>query len=250
MIARNAICAFCQRPGVKMSDEHVIPQWMSLLGADAGPYEREVNGRTVRSKKINIITRSICKDCNTGWMSRIEDGASIVMKPIFNATATKISELDRWVIARWITKTVYTFLLASLRSDESEPLDRAQYRNFYINPQPATNQLTLLAGYTGPLLPVRFELTFQDDQTKRAGRILFHFHRVVICVFFLDNDYPSVHLPTWLKQAAHVIWPPQRDLLWNEDPTMPVSWPPPYLLDEAAINNLCDVMRGDATTPN
>jgi len=86
-------CAFCQRSGVKLSREHVLPHWLSTAGSDAGEYILERGPKIIRTPLIEVVTKRVCEDCNTGWMSRIEEGAKAVLEPILDASATAITEV-------------------------------------------------------------------------------------------------------------------------------------------------------------
>src|ERR1700733_1463765 len=105
-------CAFCSRSNIKMSREHVFPQWLSKTGSYAGAYEMQRGMKTITTPLIDVITRKVCENCNIGWLSRIEVGAKAVLEPLLDATATVITEGDRWIIARWFTKTILTAQLA------------------------------------------------------------------------------------------------------------------------------------------
>jgi hypothetical protein len=78
----------------------------------------------------------------------------------------------------------------------------------------------------------------------RGYRIFFHFHRLVLTAFIMEPakliKFPWPHN---FHTAAHMMSPSQRGLLGNDDPTLPRSWPPPYLLDQTAIEFLLRTMR-------
>lgn len=189
-------CAFCQCSDVKMTREHVLPKWLSRAGSDAGQYSIKRGSKTIRTPLIEIVTKRVCEDCNTGWMSRIEDGAKSVLEPLLAYTTRTITETDRWLIARWFTKTILTTQLAMTARSANGILHPQDYRNFYDRPQPFDNQLTLLSAYQGTLPPIIFEMASPDDATNRGVRVLFNFHRLVLLAFFLDKGNVSyVHLP-------------------------------------------------------
>jgi hypothetical protein len=173
-------CAFCQRSGVKMSREHVLPHWLSLAGSDAGQYILERDSKTIRTPLIELVTKRVCEDCNTGWMSRIEDGAKAVLEPVLDASAMAITETDRWIIARWFTKTILTAQLALTARSENGILHPQDYSTFFSHAQPFNNQFTLLWGYQGPLLPIRFEIHSPNEATNQGVRVFFHFHRIIL----------------------------------------------------------------------
>jgi hypothetical protein len=240
-------CSFCDRSNVKMANEHVFPRWLSKVGASnmGGDYVMDRQGKQVRSKIIQLKTRRVCEDCNTGWMSRIEDLTIPVLTPLLHATTNRITELDRWVIARWFSKTILTAQLAMTARDQAGPLHPLDYQTLHAHAQPFQNQFTLIAGYTGTALPILFQIHSPDESTNRGVRAFFHFHRVILMAFFMkmDGDNSVISIPGHLIDAVHVIWPTQRELgpFNTGDPTLSLSWPPNELLfDEQAVNAMIE----------
>ena len=68
--------------------------------------------KVISTPLIEVITKRVCEDCNTGWLGRIEIGAKAVFEPLLDAETQTITEMDRWIIARWFTKTILTAQLA------------------------------------------------------------------------------------------------------------------------------------------
>jgi hypothetical protein len=237
-------CAFCQRSGVKMSREHVLPHWLSLAGSDAGQYILERGSKTIRTPLIELITKRVCEDCNTGWMSRIEDGAKAVLEPVLDASAVVITETARWIIARWFTKTILTAQLALTARSENGILHPQDYKTFFSHAQPFNNQFTLLWGYRGTLLPIRFEIHSPNETTNQGVRAFFHFHRIILVAHFMAMEKPSnIVIPHGFADGCHVLWPSQRGLLGSGDPTLPVRWPPPYLVDAVGVDAICGAIQ-------
>lgn len=71
---------------------------------------------TNNGSAFNIITREVCKDCNTGWMSRLEDKTKPLIVALAEPTADGVPlELDRdqrRTLAMWAQKTAITNELA------------------------------------------------------------------------------------------------------------------------------------------
>lgn len=224
-----------------MSREHVVPKWLSITGAadGGGQYIIAREGREIRTPMIEVVTRRVCENCNTGWLSRIESGAAPVLKGLLDASSKTISEVERWIVARWFTKTILTAQLALTARSDTGILHPQDYRTFFDHAQPFNNQFTMIAGYQGPLPPILFEVYSPDETTNRGVRVLFHFQRVVILAFFMNTDEPaSLHLPHRFDEASHIIWPMQRGLLRSDDPTLPLSWPPPFVVEGDTIERL------------
>lgn len=227
-----------------MSREHVLPHWLSLAGADAGQYILERGAKTIRTPLIELVTKRVCEDCNTGWMSRIEVGAKAVLEPILDASVTAITETGRWIVARWFTKTILTAQLAMTARSQQGILHPRDYETFFSHAQPFSNQFTLMWGYQGTLLPIRFEIHSPDETSNQGVRALFHFHRLILVASFMSMERPTnIVLPHGFTDGCHVLWPSQRGLLGSGDPTLPVGWPPPYLVDEEGVNAIRDAIN-------
>jgi hypothetical protein len=71
---------------------------------------------THKASVLNIITRAVCRDCNTGWMSRLETEAKPVILALNEAaregTALLLARPQARVVARWAQKTAMTNELA------------------------------------------------------------------------------------------------------------------------------------------
>ena len=238
-------CAFCQRTRVKMSPEHVLPKWLSKAGAPGGYYQMVRNGKTFRSPLMEVITKRICEDCNTGWLSRIETGAAPVFRSLLGQPA-RIDQIRRWIIARWFSKTILTAQLGLTDRSDGGILHPKDYDTFYHHAQPFENQFTFLCAYQGALAPIRFEIDSPDESTNRGIRAWFNFHHIVLMAAFMTMEQPSaLRLPTGFNQAAHVIWPTQRGLFGSGDPTLALTWPPPQVLNETTIDTVRTIFLRD-----
>jgi hypothetical protein len=49
------------------------------------------------------LIRAVCRQCNNGWMSKIENAAKPFLKPLIVGEAITLSESETEVLARWIT---------------------------------------------------------------------------------------------------------------------------------------------------
>ncbi len=227
-----------------MSREHVLPEWLSHEGAPGGYYQMVRNGKTIRSPLMEVITKRICEECNTGWLSRIETGAAPVFKSLLGQTA-KIDQIRRWVIARWFAKTILTAQLGMTDRSGGGILHPKDYDTFYHHAQPFENQFTFLCAYQGPLPPIQFALRSPDNSTNLGVRAWFNFHHIVLMAAFMSIEQPmSLRIPTDFNKVAHIIWPTQRGLLWAGDPTLPLAWPPPEVLDAKGLDIVRDTFVG------
>ena len=224
-----------------MAQEHAIPKWLSKAGKrnDNDYYQRVRNDKTIRTKLIEIKTRRICEDCNTGWLSRIELSAKAAVEPLLG-NERRIGEADRWVIARWFTKTVLTTQLAIMPRTQQGPITTDTYQQFYDNPKPPNSLILFMSAYAGPVQPIRYiaVLSERDDHL----RVLFHFQHIVFYGLFVIGDSTALYVPGGFLDATYVIWPTTRGFLNNDDPTISFKWPPKFSLGPDFIDKLIDTV--------
>ena len=115
-------CIFCGQdfPGGR-SEEHVIPQWLqkelSIKNTIVFPILIETNENGFKPEPAyvrrhtfhGLIEGRVCKSCNCGWMSKLEELASPVLLPLINRQrlVEGLGPAERLIIARWAAKTAY-----------------------------------------------------------------------------------------------------------------------------------------------
>jgi hypothetical protein len=130
------ICIFCGSDSVKITHEHVWPDWMSnVLGNDP---------KTTFSLKMDDIhrvrtgtlfsqtVRQVCKPCNEGWMSKLEKASQPFLTPMIEGRSGLFGSDVALLVATWFTKTV---LVCDLMVPERAFPDTA-YREFYQHQEP------------------------------------------------------------------------------------------------------------------
>jgi hypothetical protein len=116
-------CIFCG--GFGLTKEHVLPDWLRSIfprsPADThtvgtvdwinlptvGPIP--LPGRSQRqgqagSKKVKVV----CKSCNTGWLSAMEEATKPILSALVQGTACALTITQQRALAIWITKTTMT----------------------------------------------------------------------------------------------------------------------------------------------
>ena len=115
-------CAFCGgHLGQKRSKEHVYSVWLlKALELDDALLESAWLSQTGLVKDVRrhvaaaSVLGTVCEDCNTGWMSRLEER----IKPIFSkamddAAEITLSPVETADIAAWVFKTCAVLNLSS-----------------------------------------------------------------------------------------------------------------------------------------
>ena len=113
-------CIFCGAAG-KLSDEHIWGGWTSKyvprptnkhnfhsVVATTPTQEKSEPLRIVPGDPLNSKVRVVCKPCNNGWLSQIQEKAKPYLIPLFDGqTATLGKEAQRW-IATWAAMATMT----------------------------------------------------------------------------------------------------------------------------------------------
>lgn len=103
----DAECYFCNGKNVQDSQEHIVPQWLQ----DALRIRDEIftpqyysHGRLQTHRgsipASNLVTRGICVQCNSGWMSRIEAR----FMPYIKGRRREVPTAD---VVHWFVKTAF-----------------------------------------------------------------------------------------------------------------------------------------------
>ncbi|MGB3410997.1 MAG: hypothetical protein WBA45_07345 [Microthrixaceae bacterium] len=180
----TGICPFCgQRAGG--NEEHVIPKWYSRLvnkSDDAlfPPMIRQTGGQVVPSgrqpsKVINLTTRAVCSDCNSGWLkTNFEDRAkpllsslirghvlpepvkhlSDAQRPQTEIPTVPIDAEDRALLALWAYKTALLMeLINDPRRENPLEIKESEFRRFRSEESVPNGFSIVLGCYSnGPLM--------------------------------------------------------------------------------------------------
>lgn len=111
----SAACAWCGT--TPLTREHLIPQWLGDVLADAFGSEEGYDfgfefisadgSRTTRShpqRRAEVVVKAVCEDCNNGWMSALEVEVRPLLEPMVRGEAVRLSVGDQMILARWAAK--------------------------------------------------------------------------------------------------------------------------------------------------
>ncbi|MGZ6929965.1 MAG: hypothetical protein ACXVK4_05465, partial [Acidimicrobiia bacterium] len=105
MAATKPVCMFCGTRAGPFHDEDVWPKWFRKTVIIDGPIRLQTPafGRSWRKDgHLRLIIRdAICKRCNNGWMSQIEEEAARPLKRMVSLSVVTLSPEDRDAIALW-----------------------------------------------------------------------------------------------------------------------------------------------------
>ena len=135
-------CFFCGQTR-RLTNEHVWPQWIS--GLLCGPsdnymhYTRRVTATgdattpTRPSRHLNVTTKTVCRDCNSGWLSDFENRFKPLATPLIvgeRTVALALSPESRALLAAWAYKMAMLLDVAhpSRSREFYTPSDRLLFR--------------------------------------------------------------------------------------------------------------------------
>lgn len=94
-------CLFCDN--VPNSKEHIFPKWVL-----AKLPEQPLYGFVGPHKEVTIhkqwLVGTVCRDCNSGWMSDLETTASPLLGPLIHGNPKHFDKHAQSIIAAWSTK--------------------------------------------------------------------------------------------------------------------------------------------------
>lgn len=112
-------CVFCDRPA-KMTHEHVWGQWIApYINASANSHRAHqvllrTNGQHREGSKKRpgapLVANApvVCGDCNSGWMSVLQNTAKEYIIPLIEAKPVLVTQEAQDVIAAWATMVTIT----------------------------------------------------------------------------------------------------------------------------------------------
>jgi hypothetical protein len=238
-------CAFCRKKGTR-STEHVIPEWLSAVIPGQGPVQvtrEELDKGDVQEwshpSLITIVNREICEDCNTGWMSDLENRAKgivtalVLGKPAYSAIAA-----TRITLAAWVAKTVAMYDRA-----HAEPwyVPDSHLRSLYERRHPSVDSFIWLyacdleneEGTWGTTSMQRGRLTFAGPDVTDGYLITGNIGHLAFQVGgYLGPEQTDATPPRPLPPLSRQAWP----LV-----TLPFEWPPPFQLKQEGVAQLASL---------
>jgi hypothetical protein len=219
-------CAFCDHQG-KLTAEHYVGQWMDELFQGENIHSREAKGKTTQWTKHDEIDWNacvVCEECNTTWMSNIEnDHAKPVLTPFILGQTTPTIEITQSVsrsIALWVFKIAVVLDHANRRGEPWFPkhvreqfrTDRAIYSSvkMWICGVKRGRQYAGLYTSYGSM---NFASTYPIDSYVCTGSIG-HFAFQLFCAkqnrdidLFPLPEFDQVAIPVWPGIWQGITWP-------------------------------------------
>ena len=235
-------CLFCDEVG-ELTDEDLFSIWINKALTDRSGKtpkiafsSRRVDGDEFQNlaRKLNqtysvIKIPDICKSCNNGWMSVIDNEASKIIKPMLvEGRRFGLPVREQSVLGRWLALKT---LLADLIDDQNCVFLHHDFHAFYADRDPPPRFRASLAyidtqGEDINLFNVQpLEASQAINGINVGDLVAVEFRFSIAPVYFhtgmvsLDGQkYPD---PIYIERNPHwsPIWPAQSS---------EAQWPPPY----------------------
>lgn len=232
-------CIFCGRPG--LSKEHIFGDWLKYHipldmlqhtlvhhdGLDRLRRETTHNG-DLFSRKVRVV----CRKCNSGWMSKIQNDGKSVLVPLMRGDTPIIDRPAQLKLATWLTMVTMT---AQYIRWEARSIPPSEFRAFYEKPSPINGWLILFGRFHPPTTiiprayryqaftfdgtmqlwvePTKPPLQLQIPALEREVR-----HNAQSSLFVLNRFFAMtyccpvepIHIPTFVRRKYEVL-PLARD---------------------------------------
>jgi hypothetical protein len=202
------------------------------------------NERLVSTKHIPTKTRCVCKACNTGWMSNLEELSKPLLVGMMKGRNRTLYLVSQRIVATWAYKTA--LMLGEAQMSRNDPLravfPATHYQHVFRYAEPPQQACVQLFRYDGDQVHKAFRETTRLVPIKQnpgvfgvvyaltllAGNLVF----VITGYYSVDERWSVKRLKvTSLKNQANTvavtIWPPPLE------PS--IVWPPTETIDNTGF---------------
>ena len=249
MTRPDRICAFCGETDGPFHKEDVLAKWMMRELPHKKPWTKVINKKSgkffVTRSGLGLVTRTVCKTCNGGWMSRLEYLARPILQPMMSGKPQTLSEEDQLILMRWLMKTamMMEFVPDAIPMFFQSEDRRGFFESFAV---PDNTVMVLARLYTKTF---DFRTRSHDIKGKylvdglsdyRAFIITFAIGQAVMQVFSVGrvavphacllSPLAPVGLPVCWKDVDFQIWPYRQT----------IHFPPRLALDDASFETFAN----------
>ena len=243
MTIKNKHCAFCDTPLTRenRSKEHILPQWLldflEIREEKIQPTHFSKIGETITTRHHTLeglLAGQICDLCNNGWMSRLEQEAMPILKPLIlgKTAVVDLNENERQIISRWTAKTAFALNSSSnylknvppmhyqhIRLNiDSLPLKVSSFGQQHHGDRPfywIQSPTWLLNGNSDKLPELGAELK------NNSYKIAFQFGKLMLLIIYIPfkNIYPviwkGIHVPL-LPKSGKCGYYERNEFSWTD----------------------------------
>lgn len=147
------LCIFCRlpfSPSRPSTQEHIWSKWMREL-LPRGPGTQRISrfndgeaAELLESREYSGVLqnkfkpRVVCRDCNTGWMSALEDATKPILHPLIREEARHLTRDDQKTLATWACLKNMVAEFSDSKTRATAPADFDRMYKEHLPPERAT----------------------------------------------------------------------------------------------------------------
>lgn len=207
-----------------VSKEHILPRWLSeeikrpeLALKQHLHDEDKAENELLRSHDLDsFVIKNVCRDCNNGWMSRLETRSKPILLQLMNQARdlSNLADDERRTVAGWAIKTA--FMIASTQKNRFE-LPWRFFQQLSKEPERIPQQCIVVGTQLG-FLPEGFLWACPTDELQpgqpaiqaRVGFSVNRLHFVVVIPFQDARRIvrcSGLHLLLWPVDVEEIVCP-------------------------------------------
>ena len=147
-------CIFCG--GTKMSKQHIWPAWAARMLNEVGPWRHvtqiERDGERLEPRSwlrdpFEETTKAVCRACNNGWMSALEDRAKPHLEAMLRLQTQELHPEGQRTLAAWALQTA--LILIHTQGARHGVASKQEHVFLREHDEPSHNIKVWFAAYTG-----------------------------------------------------------------------------------------------------
>jgi hypothetical protein len=241
MLKTQGRCIFCR--GIGLSKEHIWADWLkryipkdmtnySSLSATVhetyAEFRHKKHGGDLRSRTLRVV----CKSCNNGWMSQLQQRTKPYLLPLTSGDVTAFDARAQEILSAWVA----TFVMVAEHFDRYKVVSSQKERRFLCKNQKAPANWKIWIGdfekknWKGHLARFCVPISSKEHRIKRMDNglprpntqtVSFVVGRLYVHVASSATDiFENWHLDRC--DLLVQIWPVRRNI---------VAWPPTTMTD-------------------
>jgi hypothetical protein len=219
-------CLFCEN--YANSKEDTFPLWLLEVIGKRDDMVKAISGLPTKIQKGSAVLRikAVCKTCNNGWMSKLEQETIPVLKPLLLDLSIPRSSEEQIVLATWAMKT--GMVLDSIYM-HTHFYQKDECKNLRENRSIPTGTVIWIGRFFGNGKHAGlsdFSLDCAPDTKVANGCVItFIFSRVIFQILSVRPraDYKERRLHAPFRAGR---WGELLTQIWPNSEA-PITWPPP-----------------------
>lgn len=215
----STACAMCGRPlRGDRSKEHVFAKWL-MPHYEALPQPFSVAWSSDDSFEVhekrelimgNHVAGRICRTCNNGWMSQLEDQAKLALLDVASKRRSLASliQTERLLLARWATKTALVARSSAPGPQVAPPAHGLDLSRGRMPPVAVIGRQSPADLGLSWYATQRWMVRYPDSAREDVARLIGASHKTVVTVghaIFCVCFWTEASWPITLSAASHVV---------------------------------------------